>query len=345
MADKSTLDTTERSTTSGATRATPPQQRPPSRFSPAQVWQSAGPLAIFAALLALVAVLQPGFFGPTGLNILAVQATPILLLALGTALVLHVGSIDLSVAAMTILGAILLAMTLGDLAYAAPVVVIGIMTLVGVVNGLLVAFGQVPSIALTLGTLGILQAAALLLSGATTVYVTANREVIQPLFQVTFAGLPLAFWLAVLMAVVLWVVLRFTTMGQGLTAVGLNETGAIFSGLRTRWLKVTAFGLSGFLAGMAGIVIIAQAGAASTFGIGSDLLLPAIAAAIVGGTAITGGVTNPINVIFGALTVTLIPIAAAAVGVDTQARLIVYGAVIIVAVALTMSRSSSGVVK
>ena len=81
-----------------------------------------------------------------------------------------------------------------------------------------------------------------------------------------------------------------------MTAVGLNESGAIFAGLRTRWLKVLAFALSGLLAGVAGIMIIAQAGAASSFGLGSDLLLPGIAAAIVGGTAITGGVTNPLNV-------------------------------------------------
>ena len=70
-------------------------------------------------------------------------------------------------------------------------------------------------------------------------------------------------------------------------------------------------------------MIIAQAGAASSFGLGSDLLLPGIAAAIVGGTAITGGVTNPLNVIFGALTITLIPIGAAAVGVPPQAQSLV----------------------
>ena len=140
---------------------------------------------------------------------------------------------------------------------------------------------------------------------------------------------------------VLWALLRRTAVGQGMTAVGLNESGAIFAGMRTRWLKVLAFALSGLLAGVAGIMIIAQAGAASSFGLGSDLLLPGIAAAIVGGTAITGGVTNPINVIFGALTMTLIPIGAATVGVPPQAQSLVYGLVIIIAVALTISRRAT----
>jgi len=170
-------------------------------------------------------------------------------------------------------------------------------------------------------------------------------DLLAPLFGSALAGLPMAFWLAVILAALLWVLLRRTAVGQAMTAVGLNESGAIFAGIRTRWIKVLAFALSGLLAGVAGIMIIAQAGAASSFGLGSDLLLPGIAAAIVGGTAITGGSTNPLNVIFGALTITLIPIGAATLGVPPQAQSLVYGLVIIIAVALTRSRASGEIVK
>ncbi|MDO9378117.1 MAG: ABC transporter permease [Nocardioidaceae bacterium] len=308
-------------------------------------WQRLGPPAVFLALLLLIVVLQPNFFSGGGIRIVALQATPILLIALGQAIVIGVGSLDLSNAAMGLLAAILTASTLGSLGVVSPVLCVALVTLVGLVNGLVFAYTQVPSFALTLGTLGILQAASLVLSDATTVYVTANADVLAWMFNVALAGLPAAFWMAVVLAAVLWAVLRFTTVGQGMTAVGLNETGAIFSGLRTRWLKVTAFTISGFTAGLAGLTIIAQSGAASSFGLGSDLLLPGIAAAIVGGTAITGGVTNPINVVFGAATIALLPIGAAAVGVPPQAQSLVYGAVIIVAVALTMSRARGAVVK
>ena len=197
----------------------------------------------------------------------------------------------------------------------------------------------------------------MVVSHATTVYVTANSELLAPLFGSAILSLPTAFWVAMIAAVVQWLLLRRTAVGQGLTAVGLNESGAIFAGMRTRLLKVLAFALSGLLAGIAGIMIIAQAGAASSFGLGSDLLLPGIAAAIVGGTAITGGRTNPMNVIFGALTMTLIPIGAAILGVPEthevayllgvppQAQSLVYGLVIIIAVALTMSRARGTIVK
>ena len=321
-----------------------PAPAPRRRFDARTLWRRVGPIGVFVVLFALVAVLQPEFVGG-GLTILTVQATSILLVALGQSMVLHVGSIDLSNAAIAIFAAILLALTLGPLAAAAPVLTVVVATLVGAVNGLLVAYTQVPSFALTLGTLGILQAASLVVSGATTVYASANNQLLAPLFGAGIVYLPAAFWVGVVLAALLWVLLRYTGVGQAMTAVGLNESGAIFAGMPTRLLKVLAFALSGLLAGFAGIMIIAQAGAASSFGLGSDLLLPGIAAAIVGGTAITGGVTNPLNVIFGALTITLIPIGAASVGVPPQAQSLVYGLVIIGAVALTRGRARGEIVK
>lgn len=310
-----------------------------------KAWQALGPLVIFVVMFAIVAILTPTFLGGGGVTIVASSAAPILLVALGQALVLNIGSIDLSNAAITVLGAILLAMTLGPLGQAAPLVVIALVTLFGAVNGVIVAFAQVPSFALTLGTLGIFQAAALVVSGATTVYVEANGDAIAALYSTLIGGLPMTFILGAVVAVLAWVFLRFTRPGQGMTAIGKNESGAIFSAVRTRGLKVVAYALSGFMAGLAGITIIAQAGSASPMGLGSDLLLPGIAAAIVGGTSISGGVTNPINVIFGALTVALVPIATTALGFDPSTQNLVYGVVIIVVVALTITRSRNATVK
>ena len=308
-------------------------------------WQAVGPIVIFIAMLIVVAILTPSFIGGGGLAIIAATSAPILLLALGQAMVLNVGSIDLSNAAIALLGAILLALTLGPLAGAAPLVILLATTLFGAVNGFLVSYFQVPSFALTLGTLGVFQAASLVVSGRTTVYVSSNGQVVSSLYQSGIANVPLTFWIAVVFAVLLWVLMRYTRVGRGLTAIGKNESAAIFSAVRTRSLKVLAFALSGFAAGLGGIAIIAQAGSASPTGLGSDLLLPAIAAALIGGTSISGGVVNPLTVIFGALTVALVPIASAAIGIPTQAQSLVYGVVIIAIVALTMSRNKSSIVK
>ena len=88
------------------------------------MWTTAGPFAVFVVLFALVAILRPAFLGGGGLAILATQATAILLVGLGQAMVLHVGSIDLSNAAIALFGAILLAKSLGSMGAGAIVLVI-----------------------------------------------------------------------------------------------------------------------------------------------------------------------------------------------------------------------------
>ncbi|MEY4696997.1 MAG: hypothetical protein RIT14_1425 [Pseudomonadota bacterium] len=307
--------------------------------------QALGPLVIFAVLLAVVTLAVPEFLGGGGPSIIAQQATPILLVALGQSVVLQVGSIDLSNAAIGLFCAILAALTLGPLGVVSPLVCLVVVTLIGVVNGLVLVHTQIPSFALTLGTLGVMQAASLVVTGSNVVYVMDNMDVVAWLFSVQILTLPVAFWIAVALAVALWGFLRFTSLGQGLAAVGFNERAAGLSGQPIAGLKVLAFGLSGFFAGLAGLCVISISGAASSIGLGSDLLVPSIAAALVGGTAITGGLCNPLNVIFGALFVALIPVGSAAVGVNPQAQSIVYGVVLIVAVAATMSRSRHGIVK
>src|SRR6478672_10476164 len=157
--DKSATDTSS----SGATLDNPSAQRPAAdarrRPRAIEVWTTAGPFAVFAVLFALVAILRPAFLGGGGLAILATQATAILLIGLGQCMVLHVGSIDLSNAAIALFGAILLAKSLGSMGAGAIVLVVVICSLIGALNGFLIAFFQVPSFALTLGTLGLLQAA------------------------------------------------------------------------------------------------------------------------------------------------------------------------------------------
>ena len=163
------------------------------------LWQTIGPFAVFVVFFAIIAILQPDFVGGGGLGILAIQAT-VLLVALGQAMVLHVGSLDLSNAALAILRGDPAGVDARAAGGGRLVVCLVIVTAVGAVNGLLVAYTQVPSFALTLGTLGIVQAASLVISGATTVYVTDNSALLAPLFGTALGGLPAAFWLAVILA-------------------------------------------------------------------------------------------------------------------------------------------------
>jgi ribose transport system permease protein len=309
------------------------------------VWSALAPPLVFIAMLLAVGVLNSNYLGALGISIATATAAPIMFLALGQAMVLNIGSIDLSNAAIALLGALLLALALPPMGVGAFALILMLVTVIGAINGAVISYAQVPSFALTLGTLAILQTAALVVSGADTIYVTENRELISTLFEKQIFNAPLTFWIGILVAFILWALLRYTILGQNMTAMGKNELGATLSAVPTRRVRVITYALSGFLGGLAGLSIVAQAGSASASGLGSDLLLPGIAAALIGGTSISGGQTSPLNVVFGGLTVAFVPIAIQAMGLGAQAQSLVYGIFIILVVALTTVRSRDAVIK
>ena len=296
---------------------------------------------VLGILMLLVAVRQPSFLS-SGVTVLSLQAAPILLLALGQMIVFRIGGIDLSNAAITVFAAIVSATALAPLGALAIPLTLGVGALAGLVNGALASRFQVPSFSVTLGAGGVWLGAALLLSGSTTVYVSSNIDIVSWLTDYKISGAVLSFWVAVVIAVVLWLTLNFTAFGHSLTVMGFNERAAILSNVRTAWVRVGAFALSGLLASLAGMCVTAQQGAATASGFGVGLLMPAIAAAIVGGCAITGGVGHPLNVVVGALIVAFIPIGTAAFGVEANIQQLVYGVVVVVATALTLDRRRVG---
>ncbi len=315
------------------------------RFGQKIVWSAFAPPLVFIAMLLSVSVLNSHYLGALGISIATATAAPIMFLALGQAMVLNIGSIDLSNAAIALLGALLLALALPPLGVGAFILVLLLVTIIGAINGAVISYAQVPSFALTLGTLAIMQTAALVVSGADTIYVSQNRGLISILFEKQILNAPLTFWIGFLVAVSLWALLRYTVLGQNMTAMGKNELGATLSAVPTRRVRIITYALSGFLGGFAGLSIVAQAGSASASGLGSDLLLPGIAAALIGGTSISGGQTNPLNVVFGGLTVAFVPIAIQAMGLGAQAQSLVYGIFIILVVALTTVRSRDAIIK
>jgi ribose transport system permease protein len=308
-------------------------------------WSAFAPPLVFLAMLLAVGVLNSNYLGALGISIATATAAPIMFLALGQSMVLNIGSIDLSNAAIALLGALVLALALPPLGPAAFILVLLVVTIIGAINGAVIAYAQVPSFALTLGTLAILQTAALVVSGADTIYVSENRQLISALYETQLLNAPLTFWIGIVVALILWALLRYTVLGQDMTAMGKNELGAMLSAVPARKVRIIAYALSGFLGGLAGLSIVAQAGSASASGLGSDLLLPGIAAALIGGTSISGGQTNPLNVIFGGLTVAFVPIAIQAMGLGAQAQSLVYGIFIILVVALTTVRSRDSIIK
>jgi ribose transport system permease protein len=144
--------------------------------------------------------------------------------------------------------------------------------------------------------------------------------------------------------VVLGGVLALTPFGRYVRAIGSQEQAVHASGIAVGRVKILAFALSGTMAGIAGVVMGARLGSGSPT-LANEFLLPAIACVIVGGTAITGGVGSIWKTFIGALTIAVVRIGMTFLGVSVFAQQIVFGLILVAAVALTMDRSKVAVVK
>lgn len=317
----------------------------PQRLRSNGIARELAPLGVLLALLVIVTIMRPSFIAGTGVQVVLYQALPILVLALGQLWVIIIGGIDLSSAAIAILCAVVVAQTVGPLGGLAPILAIAVGALAGLLNGAVATYFQVPSFAVTLGALGVWQAVALMVSNDNAVYISKNGQVLSWLTDFSIGGLQLATWTGIVLTALAWIVMRWTRFGSYLRAIGLNERGAILSSVPTVRVKIAAFTMSGLFAGMAGVILTAQQGAASATGLGVGLMLPSIAAAVVGGAAITGGIGNPLNVMVGSLIIALISVGGTTIGVDPRVQQIVYGAVVILAVLATIDRSKLRVVK
>ncbi|MGO1974801.1 MAG: ABC transporter permease [Propionibacteriaceae bacterium] len=302
------------------------------------------PLVVLAVLVVIMTISQPSFLSVTGQRTLWETAAPILLLALGQTFVILTGGIDLSVAVLASLASVLLGLWLAPLGGLGLVLMLITVTAVGALNGLIVVVAQIPSFIVTLGAMGLWAGVALVLSGASAMPLSENFGVIGWVTDLRIAGVTASIVMAVGAVVVTSVLTRLLPRGQVLHAIGLAERATQMSGVRTRAAKVLAFALSGLFSALAGMVLSASQFSGSPT-LATSLLLPTIAAVVVGGTAITGGVGGAWRTLVGALVIVVLRVGMGIVGVDPAYEQIVYGLVILGAVSLTLDRSRLGVVK
>ncbi len=299
-------------------------------------------LALVSLVIALAAA-KPGFLSQPSMTAVVDAAAPLAVLAAGATIAVLCGGIDLSIAALASLSSVLLALWLPTLGGLASVAVVGVAAAAGALQGAAHVFLRIPSFIVTLGGMSLFSSIALVISGAAPVPVTDDGP-IRWGFTRIFDVVPSAAVVAVVVVAVLAVLIKATPLGSWITATGYSEPAARLAGIPVDPLKIGAFCVSGACAGLAGVLLVAR-----TFSGGptmaDSLLLPAIAAIVVGGTAITGGHGGLWRTLVGALVVTLLRVGLSVVGVSAAYESILYGALIVAAVALTLDRSKVMVVK
>jgi len=287
--------------------------------------------AIYLLLLAVFAARQPGALSDSSVTDLFNNALPLALAAAGGTLVVLTRGFDLSVAGVVALTNVLMATQVGDGAGGALeglAMVVGVGLVVGAVNGYLVAYVRLQSIASTLATMIVTSGLALLVLDAPGGNVP--DFVSYGLTDVVAGGIPVAALIA-LGVVALWLVLRRTDWGVALYAVGADETAAGLAGIPTRRVKFLAYCLAGVFFGLSGYMLSALT-ATGNPNAGNAYLLLTFAAIAIGGTSFSGGRGGLVGAMIGAATLTLLQKVLFSAGVSSFYTGIFQGLVMILAV-------------
>ena len=287
-------------------------------------------LIALGLLIVALALLSPYFLTWSNLINVLRQASLQFMTSAGLTIVVLTAGIDLSVGAILGLSACISASLISN-GHVALGVGAALMagTTCGVINGVIVTFARIPPFIATYGMLWIAFGLG---------YIFMKGEVIYGLpegFRFIGAGfvgfLPVPVIVSALLLLVLHFVLSMTVLGRSIYAIGGNPDAARLSGMPVTRRLITVYGLSGFLAGFAALVVIARVNAADS-GVGEDLLLPAIAAVCLGGTSLFGGVGGVMGTAVGSLILALIVNGMNLLGVQTFWQSGVMGAIILISV-------------
>jgi rhamnose transport system permease protein len=247
---------------------------------------------VLVIVIAAATIKSPSFlFSANSWRDLLLTPSILLLLAAGQCVVIITRNVDLSVGSILGLTAYLTGRLFIDTGLPVIAVVLcGVLVgaLLGAVNGLLVGFGKVPSLVITLGTLYIYRGAVLSWAGSNRINASDLPDSFGNLGTQTIASIPILFLVALVIVLAVGYYLYTSRGGRELYAIGSDPDAAVLYGLGTRRRVVSAFVLSGALAGLAGVVFTARYGSVSS-GAGTGIELQAVAAVVIGGVAIFGG--------------------------------------------------------
>lgn len=310
------------------------------RKSANNLLQVAGILPILVLICILFSFLSPNF--PTAGNAVNIlrQASINIVLATGMTFVILTGGIDLSVGSILGVSAVVavLVSLLPALGWAAVPAALLTGLLLGLVNGALIAFLDLPPFIVTLGALTALRGAAYLVANGTTVI---NRNLNFAWIGNNYLGpVPWLVVIALLTVAASWFILRRTVLGVQIYAVGGNPRAARLTGIKVDRVLLFVYGVSGLLAGLAGIMSASRLYSATGM-LGNGYELDAIAAVILGGTSFTGGIGTIPGTLLGALIIAVLNNGLTLLNMSYFWQLVVKGLVIIVAVTIDRLRRRS----
>jgi ribose transport system permease protein len=311
-------------------------------------------LIILIVLIALASITSPVFSSHGNIFTLARQQTTYMLISLGMLFVIVTGNIDLSVSSIAAMGSIMTAVALSQWGLEKSVggmigaMAIGVVvcTLIGMLNGFLVAYLKMPSFIVTLATsIGFQGVAYMITKGSTMmldVDIPGNHallnigESVDPWF-----GIPYLVYFVAAIVVLFGFIWVFTSFGRLVIATGSNETAVRMAGINTKGYQLSVFTICGALTGIAGVILTARTGTATALTTSVDYNLTTIAAVVIGGCSLSGGEGSVAFTVVGVFVIAVIGNIMNLVNLAVYTQMVVKAVIIILAVLLKSMNSKT----
>ncbi|WP_425417725.1 ABC transporter permease [Oricola indica] len=303
------------------------------------------PWITLVLLVAIVGMADANFLRPHNLINMAADIVPLFIMALGMTFAIYIGGIDLSAQSVANMTTVIATVALPVFGVGAALICIVAGLGLGALSGFVTTRLLVPSFVSTLAVGGIAYSAGQYLSGQRALYMNAEmRDASFGWMVGNSFGIPHEIFVGGVLVLAAVFLQNRTTFGRALKAVGAGEPAAVASGINVARVKIMAFALSGMLAAIAGLLFSVKLSGGSPT-IANGFLLPAIVAVLVGGTPLTGGVGGVVNTLIGTLIVAVIRSSMLYFEIDATQQQMVFGLVLIAAIALTIDRSKMRIVK
>ncbi len=297
-----------------------------------------------AILVLLVGIASrfPAFVAPANLANVFNDTAPLIILALGQMAVILTRCIDLSVAANLALTGMVVAM-LNTLMPGLPipfilVIAVCLGAMMGLANGLLVWKLDIPPIVVTLGTMTIFRGIIFLISDGAWINAHEMSDTFKAFPRAVILGLPVLSWIAIVVVAGFALLISRTPLGRAFFAVGGNPHAAVYTGINVGQTQCAAYVISGALAGLTGYLWVARY-AVAYVDIAGGFELEVVAACVIGGISIAGGIGSVGGALLGALFLGIVKNALPVINISPFWQLAISGSAIIIAVAFNATSS------
>ena len=291
-------------------------------------------LIIIVVLSATVGIINPRFVRLNNIMAILQQISVLGVLTMAMSMLLISGGIDLSIGNMMTLSGVVVATLLmrGANLLVAVLAGMGVSTLCGLLNGVIIAKSRTMPLIITLGTGQMFNGISLLIAGGSFLQFENKLNFLRTVKLFDFLPLMVIVMLAIV--VLMYVLLNKTRFGRRIVAIGGNERNAYLSGIKVDLYKILTYGISGAIVSVAGLIFAARLNAI-TANAGAGYELDALVAAVIGGVTFDGGRGTVLGAFLGCLLTGIISNAQDILGVDAYVKIVITGAIIVGAVVLS----------